>query len=91
MGTMTDYKPSDEVAALFARHKRQKAALDRLAELVKAQAVEEMRDRKASTADMADLTGLSDETFRRLARKNEVERLRPPTVGYAVEARRAES
>ena len=85
------YKPSDDVAALFARHKRQKAALERLAALVKKQAVEEMRDRDASTADLAERTGLSDETFRRLARENGIERKREPTVGREVEARRAAS
>ena len=78
---MTGYTPRDDVAALFARHKRQKAALARLDEVVKKQAVEEMRDHGASVAELADLTGISDETFRRLARANGIERLREPTVG----------
>lgn len=80
MGAMS-YKPRDDIAALFARHKRQKAALARLTDLVKQQAVEEMRDFGATTADLAERTGLSDETFRRLARKHGIERLREPTVG----------
>jgi transposase-like protein len=81
MEGMTAYEPSPEVEALFARHKRQKAALAKLDGMVKKQAIEEMRERGATTADLAERTGISDETFRRLARLNGIDRKRDPTVG----------
>lgn len=83
MGDMprSDYTPPDDAARLFTRHKR---AVDTQAELKKSlreMAVRELREGGATVGDLARLTGLSSEFFRRLAREAGIERLREPTVG----------
>lgn len=82
MGTMaTDpYAPSPEAAQLFARYKKAREAEKRLLAEVKAAAPAELHA-GATAAQLANLTGLSDEVFRRIARAEGVERLREPTVG----------
>jgi hypothetical protein len=88
MGTMaTDHKPTPAAAALFGRHKRHKDALAALDEPVKKAAIEEMR-LGATAAQLADLTGISDEVFRKLARLHGIERKREPTVGRDAKPRK---
>ena len=74
----SDYEPDAELAALFARFKRTHQAHRDLLKLVKKVAPDEMR-KGATVGDLARLTGLTDEVFRRIGRKNEIELLRPPT------------
>lgn len=76
----SDYTPPDDAAKLFSRYRR---AVETLADKdpLRAMAVREMRDNGATVRDLALVTGLSDEYFRRLAREAGVERRRPPTVG----------
>jgi hypothetical protein len=76
----TDYEPDDEIAALFARFKRTHQAHKELIKLVRKVAPDEMR-KGATVGRLKELTGLTDEVFRRIARENEIERLREPTVG----------
>lgn len=81
MGIMaTDYEPDEETAALYARYKRARALEKQLLPLVKKSAPDEMR-KGATVSRLAELTGLTDEVFRRLGRAHEIERLREPTVG----------
>lgn len=76
----TDHEPSDENQRIYARHKRHHEAAK--AELVEVRARAEADLLAGSTpAQLAKLTGLSDEFFRRIARKVGAERKRPPTVG----------
>lgn len=76
----SSYTPPDDAAKVFSRYKRATETLadkDPLREM----AVREMRDNGATVSDMAKLTGLSDEYFRRIAREEGIQRKRPPTVG----------
>ena len=83
----TDHEPSDENQRIYARHKRHHDAAK--AELVEVRARAEVDLLAGSTpAELAKLTGLSDEFFRRIARKVGAERKRPPTVGREVEGKR---
>jgi len=78
---MATYKPDDETAALFARYKKAKELEEELRPRVKERAVREMRDAGATVGVLHDLTAMTDEVFRRLARDNGIERRREPTVG----------
>ncbi|MGW7359439.1 hypothetical protein ACWGI0_23095 [Streptomyces sp. NPDC054802] len=76
----SNYEPRDDAAKLFTRHKR---AVDTQAELkdpLREMAIREMREAGATVGDLARLTGLSTEYFRRLAREAGIERRREPTV-----------
>jgi hypothetical protein len=76
----SNYQPPPDAAALFERHA---TAIEMLAELkdpVREMAVREMRDNGATVGDLARLTGLSDEYFRKIARAENIELRRPPTV-----------
>lgn len=84
MSSMATYRPADdERAALFARYKRAKNLIADLDDPVKKGAIEEMHA-GATTKQLAEATGLSEETLRQLARAAGVERKRPPTVGREV-------
>lgn len=84
MGSMATYRPADdERAALFARYKRAKNLIADLDDPVKKVAIEEMHA-GVSTKQLAEATGLSEETLRQLARGAGVARKRPPTVGRDV-------
>lgn len=90
VGMATDHEPSDENQRIYARHKRHHEAAK--AELVEVRARAEADLLAGSTpAELARLTGLSDEFFRRIARKVGAERKREPTVGREVEAKRAQT
>jgi len=81
MGHMaTDYEPNEDLAALFARYKRARITEKQLLPLVKKAAPDEMR-KGATVSRLAELTGLTDEVFRRIGREHGIERLREPTVG----------
>jgi predicted GIY-YIG superfamily endonuclease len=69
-----------DAEALFEEHRQALEASRLLLPLVKAAAVEEMRVGR-TVGQMARLTGLTDEVFRRLTRDNGIERRREPTVG----------
>lgn len=77
---MTTYKPPQDAAALFARYKEHYEGERELKP-----AMVEMADRElkagATVGELARLTGLTPEVFRRRARALGVERKRPPTVG----------
>ncbi|PBC80140.1 hypothetical protein BX265_4976 [Streptomyces sp. TLI_235] len=76
----SDYTPTEDEAQLFARYKRAREAEKRLLAEVKAAAPHSLRA-GATVSQLAAMTGLSDEVFRRIARAEGVERLREPTVG----------
>lgn len=69
-----------EVAGLFAEYKSVSERERELRQLVKAAAVQELKA-GATVSQLAKLTGLTPEYFRRIAREEGVARLRPPTVG----------
>lgn len=81
MDVMTSsYSPDEKAAQLFARYKRARETEQDLLPQVKEVAVQALRD-GATVGQLSKLTGLTDEVFRRIARAEGVERLRPPTVG----------
>lgn len=80
----SDYTPDERKAQTFARFKRHYEAQKALLPEVKEMAAEALKE-GASVGQLAKLTGLTDELFRRIARAEGVERLRPPTVGREVE------
>lgn len=82
----SDYTPDEREAQTFARFKRANDTAKELLPEVKELAAGALQ-RGASVGQLAKLTGLTDELFRRIARAEGVERLRPPTVGREVEAR----
>lgn len=76
----SDYSPPDDAAHVFGRFKRANDTARTLLPEVKDFAARELKA-GATVRDLANLTGLTDELFRRIARAEGVERLRPPTVG----------
>jgi hypothetical protein len=87
----SDYTPPDDAAALFARYKRYLDGERALREPVKEMAARELKAGRATVGQLAKLTGMTDEVFRRIARAEGVERLREPTVGKeATQARPTE-
>lgn len=74
------YTPDPEVAQLFARYKRTRDLEKELLTKVK-EAAPAALHAGATASQLAALTGLSDEVFRRIARAEGVERRREPTVG----------
>lgn len=85
-----DYTPPDDASQLFARYKRFYEGERALNQPMKEMAIRELKA-GASVRQLAELTGLTDEVFRRMARAEGVERRRPPTVGREVEGRRDDS
>ncbi len=71
-----------ERADLFARYKEAVTLERQLRPMVKEASVQEMLA-GASVTQLAKLTGMTPEVFRRIARAEGVERKRPPTVGRA--------
>ena len=82
-----NYTPPEDAAQLFARYKRHYEGERALNGPMKEMAVRELKA-GASVRQLAEMTGLTDEVFRRIARLEGVERRRPPTVGREVEGRR---
>lgn len=81
------YEPADDEAArLYARRKRHHDALVELDTPVREQAARDLLA-GATPGQLAKLTGLSDEFFRRIARAVGAERKRKPTVGREAESR----
>lgn len=76
----TDWEPDEETAALYARFKRIRAAHDQMLKQIKEGAPSQLRA-GATAGRLSKLTGLTDEVFRRIARDNDIDRLREPTVG----------
>ena len=82
----SDYTPPDDAAQVFARFKRANEVVKALLPEVKELAARELKA-GATVRELAELTSLTDELFRRIARAEGVERLRPPTVGREVDGR----
>jgi hypothetical protein len=76
----TDWEPDEETAALYARFRRARTTYEQTLKQVKDTAPGKLRE-GATAGRLAKLTGLTDEVFRRIARDNDIERLREPTVG----------
>lgn len=83
MGDMarSNYEPRDDAAKLFRQQKRLVEDQAKIKDPLREMAVREMREAGATVGDLARLTGLSTEFFRRIARAEGIELLRPPTVG----------
>lgn len=71
---------SSDVEELFEEFRQASETCRVLLPAVRAAAIEEMRAGR-TVGQLARLTGLTDEVFRRLARANGIERHREPTVG----------
>jgi hypothetical protein len=84
------HEPDAEAARLYARRKRHHDALLELDSPVREQAALDLKA-GATPGQLAKLTGLSDEFFRRIARAIGAERKREPTVGREVEAKKRAS
>lgn len=76
----TDHTPDDETLRIYARHKRHHEAAKAELPAVRERAEKDLLAGSTPT-ELAKLTGLSDEFFRRIARAVGAERKRPPTVG----------
>lgn len=78
------YEPNTEDAQLFAKHKRARETIKTTRKPVMDAAERAMRD-GASNQQLAELTGMSAETFRSLADKLGIDnRQKAPTVGRKV-------
>lgn len=86
-GMATDYTPDDDNLRIYGRHKRHHDAAKAELKAVREKAAEDLLA-GATPAQLAKLTGLSDEFFRRIARAVGAERKREPTVGREVEAKK---
>lgn len=82
-----DYAPTPDEARVFGQYKRAYEKERELRPDVKKLAAAALH-RGATNKELMDLTGLSDEFFRRIARAEGIERQREPTVGREVEAKR---
>lgn len=76
----TDYKPDEDAARLYARYRKARETEAELKPEVRELATRDLKA-GATVGQLAKLTGLSDEYFRRIARAEGVEHKRPPTVG----------
>jgi hypothetical protein len=83
----TEYTPAPDDADYYRRYKRAHDAVKLLRKGIDERAVRDMSN-GATVSDMAELTGLADEVFRRLGRKHGIERLREPTVGRDAKPKR---
>jgi hypothetical protein len=89
MYPMTSYEPDPKTAQLFSRYKRAVEAERELKPDVRTAAETAIRD-GASNQELAALTGLTPEFFRKLAQSIGVDnRRKAPTVGREADARRA--
>lgn len=87
-GLMT-YEPDTDETQLFARHKRARQTIKETRKPVM-EAAERAIRAGATNQRLAELTGLTAETFRTLAEKIGVDnRAKAPTVGREAQARRA--
>lgn len=85
----TDHTPDEENLRIYGRHKRHHEAAKAELEEVRKRAADDLLA-GSTPAELAKLTGLSDEFFRRIARKVGAERKREPTVGREVEAKKTQ-
>ncbi|MFJ4637547.1 hypothetical protein ACIP69_18225 [Streptomyces hygroscopicus] len=83
-----DYTPTPDEARVFGKYKRAYETERELRPDVKKLAAAALH-RGATNKELMELTGLSDEFFRRIARAEGIERQREPTVGREVQAKRA--
>lgn len=84
MTTMTsDWKPTDDNARTYTRYRKAVEIERELHDPIRDLAAEDLRA-GASVTQLARLTGLTPEVFRRIARAEGVARKRPPTVGAEV-------
>lgn len=81
-----DYTPTADEARTFSRYKRAYETERELRPDVKKFAAASLH-RGATNKELMELTGLSDEYFRRIARAEGIERQREPTVGREVTAK----
>jgi hypothetical protein len=81
--------PDDDALRLYGRHKRAHDLAAELKDPVREQAAQDLKA-GVTPAQLAKLTGLSDEFFRRIARAVGADRQREPTVGREAK-KRAES
>lgn len=86
---MTSYEPDPKTAKLFARHKQATETIRDTKKDVTA-ALEDAIRQGATSPQLSALTGMSTQTIRNIAERIGVDiRLKAPTVGREVEARRA--
>lgn len=88
--TRDDWTPDEETERLYGRYKRAIETERELKDPVREQAARDLKA-GASVTQLAKLTGMTPEVFRRIARAEGVERKREPTVGREVEAKKAQA
>jgi hypothetical protein len=85
IGHMT-WKPDEETARTYGRYRKALETERELRDPVREQAARDLHA-GATVTQLAKLTGMTPEVFRRIARAEGVERKREPTVGREVEQR----
>lgn len=80
--TRSDWTPDEESARTYARYRKALETERELKDPVRELAAQDLKA-GASVTQLAKLTGMTPEVFRRIARAEGVERKRPPTVGRA--------
>lgn len=86
--TRSNWTPDEEAERLYSRYRRALETERELKTPVREQAARDLKA-GASVTQLAKLTGMTPEVFRRIARAEGVERKREPTVGREVEAKKA--
>lgn len=86
---MTAYEPDPTDTKLFARHKQARDTIRTTRKPLREASIRALRD-GATNQELAALTGLTPEHFRKLAEEIGVDnRQKPPTVGREAEAAKA--
>lgn len=85
MSLMT-WTPDEETARTYARYRKALETERELRDPVREQAARDLHA-GATVTQLAKLTGMTPEVFRRIARAQGVERKREPTVGREIEGR----
>lgn len=84
--TRDAWTPPDDTERLYSRYRRALETERELKNPVREQAARDLRA-GATVTQLARLTGMTPEVFRRIARAEGIERKRAPTVGREVEAK----
>lgn len=85
--TTDNWAPDEDAARTFARYRKAIETERELNKPVRELATTALRE-GATVTQLARLTGMTPEVFRRIARAEGVQRKREPTVGAEVEAKR---
>lgn len=86
--TRNNWTPDEDAERTYTRYRKALETERELKDPVREQATRDLKA-GASVTQLAKLTGMTPEVFRRIARAEGIERKREPTVGREAEAKRA--